>query len=95
MGRSSGWVNFLSPTFYISLITLFISIVNPNPYFILRPAKNEVAKMRRIEEKVRNVTLPTAKSSFNVVEELRGPTLRTFYDHAEMRLGSLNVTANK
>lgn len=59
------------------------------------PAKNEVAKMRRIEEEVRNVTLPTTKSSFNVVEKLRGPTLRTFYDHAEMRLGSLNVTTNK
>lgn len=51
--------------------------------------------MRRIEEKVRNVTLPTTKSPFNVVEKLRGPTLRTFYDHAEMRLGSLNVTTNK
>lgn len=51
--------------------------------------------MRRIEEKVRNVTLPTTKSSFNVVEKLRGPTLRTFYDHAEMRLGRLNVTTNK
>lgn len=80
---------------FLYFLNYLIHIVNPNPFFILRPAKNEVAKMRRIEEKVRNVTLPTTKSSFNVVEKLRGPTLRTFYDHAEMRLGSLNVTTNK
>lgn len=80
---------------FLYFFNYLIHIVNPNPFYILRPAKNEVDKMRRIEEKVRNVTLPTTKSPFNVVEKLRGPTLRTFYDHAEMRLGSLNVTTNK
>lgn len=80
---------------FLYFFNYLIHIVNPNPFYILRPAKNEVDKMRRIEEKVRNVTLPTTKSSFNVVEKLRGPTLRTFYDHAEMRLGRLNVTTNK
>lgn len=61
--------------------------------YILRPAKNEVANMRRTEEVMKQTEINNTKLlPLDKVVKHGGVILRTFDDHAEMRTESLNRT---